>query len=216
MNRRRVVSVAVVTSVLCVLLMVNVASAELGGQVFFRAGFASLVGGDRGGEVFTDTNGAAGRTNDKKTGFSVGAGFDLPLFQDPWWGNTVLAEILIDYAQFSREKVVQTTGALLGQTNITRVTVNEVSMGAAPKYRIELGQWRPWIIPIGLEWQVISPPSNNTSYLDVGATFGAGIDYRIIKEISVGLDLRYHWSSKTTNAGAVSFITSGLYLGFNF
>ena len=216
MNRRRVVAVAIVTSVLSVLLTVNVASAELGGQVFFRGGFASLVGGDRGGEVFTDTLGATGRTNDKKGKFSLGFGIDHLLFKDPWFGNSVLAEIMLDYAQISREKVVQTTGALLGQTNISRVTVSELAVVAAAKYRIEMGQLRPWIIPFGLEFQVISPPSDDSTYLDYGLSFGAGIDYMITKEISIGLDLRYHWSAETTNAGAVSFLTGGLYLGLNF
>ncbi len=81
---------------------------------------------------------------------------------------------------------------------------------------IDLGKWRPWIIPVGLEWQVISPPSNDSTYLDIGMHFGTGIEYRIIDQISIGIDLRYHWSSKSTNAGAVSFLTTGGYIGFNF
>src|SRR5207302_9587199 len=74
------------------------ASAELGGQVFFRGGVAMLVGGNRGGEVFTDVNGATGLRNDDTTGIAMGFGLDLPLLKDPWFGNTLLAEIVVDYA----------------------------------------------------------------------------------------------------------------------
>ncbi len=55
MNKRGVVSVAMLTIVLSVLLMANIASAELGGQVFFRGGAAILTEGSRGNETFTDT-----------------------------------------------------------------------------------------------------------------------------------------------------------------
>jgi len=197
------------------LAAVATAIAQESGQVFFRGGAGILTGGDRGNEAFTDARGAT-RRNDSDTGFSVGAGIDHTLFKDPWFGNTVLAQIMLDYAQFSRERVTRPTGVLGLATNPSKVTVNELAVVAAPKYRIDMGQVRPWIIPVGLEFLVISPPSNDTNYLDLGLNFGAGIEYRLIKEISVGLDFRYHFSFNTTNARSVDFVTTGVYIGFNY
>lgn len=186
------------------------------GQIFFRGGGGFLTGDDRGGEVFTDTQGALGRLNDGDSGFSVGAGIDHVLFKDPWFGNTVLGQIVLDYAQFSNRKVARTTEALLGRTKLSRVTVNELTVAAAPKYRIELGNVRPWIIPIGLEWEVTSPASDNTSYVSVGLHFGAGIEYRILPQISIGVDVRYHFSFNDAAVRAIDFVTPGAYIGFNF
>lgn len=192
------------------------AAEELGGQVFFRGGASILTREDRGDEVFTDTRGAAGRLNDSNTGLSIGAGFNLPLFKDPLIDsrNTVLAEILLDYAQFSRERVVQTTSAVLGAPRISEVTVNALAISAAPKYRFELGRLRPWIIPIGLGIRTISPPNNNTEHLSVGLHFAGGIEYRIIQPISIGLDVRYNQNLSAQQP--VNWISTGMYIGFNF
>src|SRR5882672_352812 len=132
------------------------ASAELGGQVFFRGGVSMLVGGNRGGEVFTDVNGATGLRNDDTTGIGMGFGLDLPLLKDPWFGNLLLAEIVVDYARFSRKLVVQATSALLGGSNTSNVAVSQIAIIAAPKYRLDLGPVRPWLVPIGLEFIINS------------------------------------------------------------
>lgn len=214
MQRQRVVAVAiaVIVSILSP-WMVSVTSAEeMKGQIFFRGG-AAILTDSRQRQLFTDALGTGGRLNNGDKGFSVGAGIDHVLFKDPWFKNPLLGEIMLDYAQFSRKQVTQ-SGGLTGR--LSKVTVNELAVVAAPKYMIELGKWRPWIIPVGLEWQVISPPSDDTTYLDIGMHFGTGIEYRIIDQISIGIDLRYHWSANSTNAGAVSFLTTGGYIGFNF
>lgn len=139
---------------------------------------------------------------------------DLPLFKDPWFSNTVLGEVLLDYVQFSRKEVVQTTSALLGTPRISKVTVNALAIVGAPKYRIEMGRLRPWIIPVGLDILTVSPPNNNAEHLGVGIHLGAGIEYRIIKPISVGLDVRFN---RTISAQQPQeFISTGAYIGFNF
>jgi hypothetical protein len=199
-----------------VLVAAAPAYADLGGQVFFRGGVAMLVGGDRGGEVFTDVNGAAGLRNDDKTGMSMGFGFSLPLLKDPWFGNTLLAEVLIDYAQFSRKQVVQTTSALLGGTNTSNVSVSQIAIVAAPKYRFELGRVRPWLVPIGMEFIVNSPPSNDTTYQTPAVHFAAGIEYRLFDPLSVGVDARYNLGFGLAHVREDNSFTAGGYLGFNF
>ncbi len=126
----------------------------------------------------------------------------------------MLADILLDYAQFSRENVVQTTSALLGAPRLSRVTVNALGISAAPKYQLELGKWRPWIIPVGLSIRTISPPNDNTEHLSVGLHFAGGIEYRIIQPISIGLDVRYNQNLSAQQP--VNWISTGVYIGFNF
>ena len=51
-----------------------------------------------------------------------------------------------------------------------------VTIDIAPKLKfMEGGAFRPWLIPVGLDIHVISPPSNQTQYLDVGVQFGGRV-----------------------------------------
>jgi opacity protein-like surface antigen len=200
----------------------STASAELGGQVFFRGGYARLTEGSRSREILTDTRGnlgAAGRRNDDKAGLSLGFGLDIPLFKDPWLKNTVLGEVLIDYAQFSRNRVRQALSTLtpLSEDNTTRLSVTQLVIVAAPKYRAEFGRIRPWIIPVGMLFAVNSPPSDDVTVLQPGLHFGAGVEYRLMGPISVGVDGRYNLEfNSVSNVKSGDFFTVGGYLGFNF
>ncbi|OWK45322.1 hypothetical protein FRUB_01653 [Fimbriiglobus ruber] len=60
---------------------------------------------------------------------------------------------------------------------------------------------------------VNSPPTNNTTYLDIGIQFGAGVDYRLTRELNLGLDCRYIYNLVRPGA---SWLTTGAYIGFNF
>jgi len=198
----------------------EIKSPGLGGQVAFRGGYAHLETG-RGGEVFTDALGLGGE-NDDSDGFNVGASLDVPLLTDPW-GNTLLGDISLDYHQFSHKRVLQVTDVItdaLGVTpepfNESKITINEMTIDVAPKYRFDsLGKFRPWVIPAGLAFLVSSPPSDDTTYLDVGMHFGAGAEYMLTDWLSVGADARY-----TVGFGAASaendVFTTGGYLGLNF
>lgn len=194
------------------------ASAEMGGQVFYRFGSASLRD-DRGGEVFTDTLGLGGENNDKGS-YAIGAGLDIPL--SPLFGNTLLGEVMVEYAKFSDKEVLQTTdvitdglGATPAPAATSKVVVSSLAVVVAPKYRLELGSLRPWIIPLGLAFLVNSPPSNDTTYLDFGPHFGAGVEYRLIDLVSIGIDYRLtlgSGQSRTKN----DYSTFGGYVGINF
>ncbi len=194
------------------------ALAEMGGQVFYRYGSASLRD-DRGGEVFTDTANVTGAgLNNDKGGYAIGAGLDIPLAQ--LFGNTLLGEVMVEYAKFSDKEVLQTTSALdtavgvLGPSK-SKVVVSGLAVVIAPKYRFEMGKLRPWIIPIGLAFLVNSPPSNDTTYLDFGPHFGAGVEYRLIDLVSIGIDYRLNLGSgqsRTKN----DYSTFGGYVGINF
>ena len=38
---------------------------------------------------------------------------------------------------------------------------------------------RPWAIPIGLDFYLISPPLKQTLYLEIGVQFFAGFEYQV-------------------------------------
>lgn len=200
----------------------TLASAEMGGQVFYRFGSASLRE-DRGREVFTDAVNATGAgKNDDKGSYAVGAGLDIPLAQ--LFGNTLLGEVMVEYAKFSEKEVLQTTSALdvvlPGEGGVKSVTTSKVIVSSlavviAPKYRFELGSLRPWVIPIGLAFLVNSPPSDDTTYLDFGAHFGAGVEYRLIDLLSVGIDYRLNLGSGQSRT-KTDYSTFGGYVGINF
>ena len=86
----------------------------------------------------------------------------------------------------------------------------------APKIKfMEGSMFRPWIIPIGLDFHVISPPSNQTQYLDMGLQFGAGFEVQIWKAIKLGVDARYHVTSRMTNTNN-DYFQVGPYVGISF
>ena len=185
------------------------------GQVFYRYGLSSLSV-SRGNQTFTDLNGTNGK-NDGKSGKGLGAGLDLKLMNCPMFpSNSVVGEIFVDYNRFSHAKVVNAISAL--QTNVTptEVSVSELAVVIAPKYRFDgMGSFRPWIVPAGLAFMVNSPPSNTTNYLDVGYHVGAGAEYLIVKELSVGVDYRYTIGSGDPQL-KVKYSSFGANLGINF
>ncbi|MDO9182936.1 MAG: outer membrane beta-barrel protein [Bacteriovorax sp.] len=193
------------------------------GQVFYRYGWSSLSV-DRGGQTFTDTQNATGAgKNDGKSGKGIGAGLDLKLMNCPLFPeNSLIGEIFVDYNRFSHKNVANAinvvtdaaTGLTLPKTG--EVSVSELAVVIAPKYRFDgLGKFHPWIIPAGVAFMVNSPPSNTSNYLDVGYHLGAGAEYMIIKELSVGIDYRYTIGSGDPQL-KVKYSSLGANLGINF
>lgn len=201
--------------ILSTTLFAGASRADSGGQVFFRGGL-SFLKNTRGGQIFTDT-GAANGINDGTLSWNVGAGLDTALVRKIGPGD-LIGEIVLDYAHFSQKTVLQTTSALTGGTATSSVNVSEFAAVVAAKYRFEAildGKLRPWIIPFGLAFLVNSPPSNDSNYLDLGIQLGAGIEYKFIAALSVGLDFRYTFAIGQPGFKA-SYGTSDLYLGINF
>lgn len=184
------------------------------GQVFYRYGANTLHTG-RGGQTFTDTQ--TGK-NDGKSGVTIGAGLDLKLMDCPLKeGNKIFGEIFLDYNRFSQKKVTNAIGAVASVSPAkSEVTVSQLGVIVAPKYQFGgLGSVKPWIIPAGLAFMVTSPPSNTTSYLDVGYHAGAGVEYELHKLISLGVDIRH-----TVGSGEPQYVARYTsyagYLGINF
>ncbi|MGH8469314.1 MAG: coiled-coil domain-containing protein [Gammaproteobacteria bacterium] len=188
--------------------------------VFFRGGYTDYVDDARGFESFTDTHDVDGLgqllgfpLNEAEGGWYVGAAIEHSLTDDLWgiWPQTeALGEISLEYKNFGSEDAVlvvpsaecslltdashfaalEPDGSCLitGDQAITMFTVS-----ASPKIKFMQGsKLRPWIIPAGLDFHVISPPSDAATYLDVGVQFAAGLEYEIIPGIKFGVDGRYH------------------------
>ncbi|MDQ3564092.1 MAG: hypothetical protein M3436_08115 [Pseudomonadota bacterium] len=203
--------------------------------VFFRGGYTEYKDLARGFESFTDTHNTLGlgSGNVADDGYYVGAGIEHSLTSDLWglWQSTeALAEIGLEYKHFKSEPatlVVPTAecallGVQVGADVANCVVTGDVAktmftVSAAPKIKfLEGSKLRPWIIPGGLDFHVISPPSDGATYLDIGVQFGAGVEYEIIPGLKAGIDGRYHLvvdaASDTENNIVQVFDNNGLAL----
>jgi hypothetical protein len=191
---------------------------EPGNLVFFRGGLAGL-NSNRANEVFTDVGGGQG-FNSGNTGYYVGGGVDLLLTKHLWglaekiWAT---GEIGVEFKRFNSNRVRSATNALTGLGTTSSVTqITMLTVDVAPKIKFREGsRLRPWVIPVGLDFHVISPPGPNTGYLDIGVQFGAGAEYLLWKELKLGIDGRYHLASGQTDT-VNNFGTVGGFLGIGF
>ncbi|MGH8477999.1 MAG: hypothetical protein ACREXK_00090 [Gammaproteobacteria bacterium] len=185
--------------------------------------------GARGFESFTDVHDVDGagqalgfNEGSADGGWYVGASIEHSL-TDNLWGllphTEALGEISLEFKRFGSEEVVLVVPAaecsllvnatafdalesdggclITGNDTITMFTVS-----AAPKIKFLEGHpWklRPWIIPAGLDFHVISPPSDAATVLDVGVQFAGGVEYEIIPGIKLGIDARYHLTANETD-----------------
>ena len=201
------------------------AKQETGNMVFFRGGWAGLTN-DRSNEVFTDVFGFS-KENDGDSGYYVGAGLDLVLTRDIWDlfpGTWALGEIGVEFKRFDSKDVTQavpTTCAAAGVSTCSvetkkKVQITMLTVNVAPKIMfMEGSRIRPWIIPAGLDFHVISPPSNDTTVLDIGVQFAVGAQVRVWKALHLGVDGRFHLATGQTDT-TNNFGTAGAYFGIAF
>lgn len=183
--------------------------------------------------------GTSSAPNDSDNGWFVGAGFDFLLTRDVWGmlpGTWALAELGVEYKNFGSKRTTTVVpfaeclavnglvgGGIPGAGTCAKSAVGDVELtmltvSASPKVKfMEGSKLRPWIIPVGLDINVISPPSDSATVLDVGAQFAAGVDYEIIPGIKIGIDGRYHLTGdftasndKLTTAQRAAFKANGL------
>jgi hypothetical protein len=209
--------------------------------LFFRGGYAHQ-NNDRGGTLdptSVDALGLASRDGvlvgpiADKDGWYFGAGFDFGLTDDVWGlmdDTQVLGELMFDYAQWANNKsnglspqAVGTLAAasggafLLPAANTEQATVNMLRLSASPKIKFfKDSAFRPWLLPVGFELSIVSPPSDAITVLAPGMQFGAGADYRIWKDIFIGADARYHYAPGDVDGVAINGVTAGGYVGIGF
>ena len=97
------------------------------------------------------------------------------------------------------------------------ITVTQFTLSASPKIKfMEGSDFRPWVIPAGFAFHVISPPSDGVTVSTVGVQFAAGADYKIWQDIYAGADFRYHLTSNATDGVNVDGYTAGGYVSLGF
>lgn len=206
--------------------------------LFFRGGYAQLTNGDRANQVFTDTFGRDNgfTQNDQNDGWYVGAGIDFNLTDDTWGllpGVQIDGELAFDWKRWNSRSgvaVVPAAATTLGSTtpgtvtnlnpngnSLTGVTLSQFTLSASPKIRFNTGTpLTPWLIPAGLAFNVVSPPSNAGTVLTPGVLFGAGVDYALWKAIKVGIDGRYMLSADEVDGVRASHFQVGGNIGIGF
>lgn len=108
--------------------------------------------------------------------------------------------------------------AVGSQLNVQKdVTVNMLRISAAPKIKFMHGsKFRPWLIPAGLDINIISPPSDAVTVLNTGMQFGGGVDYDLFRGIVLGADVRYHESFDDVDGVDTDGFSLGGSVGFKF
>ena len=185
-----------------------------GNRVFFRGGAGGLTS-DRAGELITDVH--TGR-NDGSRGYYIGGGADLMLTKDLWGmvpGVALVGEIGLEFKRWASSSVLNGE-ALVGNTTPAKVQMTMFTVSVAPKVKFRQGtDFQPWIVPAGLDFHVISPTSSQINYLDIGVQFGGGAEFRVWKELWLGLDSRFHVASNQTNT-VNNYWTAGIYGAIGF
>ncbi|WP_394753442.1 porin family protein [Crenothrix sp.] len=206
-------------------------------HLFFRGGYAHQ-NNDRGGTLDPTNVPGVGSSRDgvavgpisDSDAWYFGAGFDFGLTNDVWGilDNTdVFAELNFDYTELGKNAnnglspaevaVISGLGINLPAANTEKATVNMLRLSASPKIKfLKSSAFRPWIIPVGFELSIISPPSDAITVLTPGMVFGLGADYRVWKNIFVGADARYHYAPGNVDGVNVNGVTAGGYLGIGF
>jgi len=199
-------------------------------MVFFRGGYGhnnDQRGGTLDPSSAANPNGALVGAIGDRDAWYAGAGFDFNINDNLFGmmnGTEVLAELMFDYKQLGERKANGLSApatAALGIPGLTAntqsATVNALTLAASPKLKFMKGSnFRPWLIPAGMEITVISPPSDAITVLNPGMMFGAGADYKIWKDIYAGADVRYHHSFDNVDGVNPDGITAGGYLGLGF
>jgi opacity protein-like surface antigen len=132
-------------------------------------------------------------------------------------------ELGLEYAEITDRKrngleIVAGAAAGADLTGVQQtVTVNQLRISASPKIKFMHGsKFRPWLIPVGLDMNIISPPSDAITVLNTGMQFGAGAEYELLKGIVIGADGRYHHTFDDVDGVDTDGFTLGGSVGFRF
>lgn len=196
-------------------------SALSGGQVFFKGGFVRMDH-PRSNSLLT-----AQSDSGDQDGWQVGGGVDLPIMQI--FNSTLLGEIYVEYIQTQKtrgDSDAQVEGPTAPDKKLAEKNglENILTVGIAPKIRFDnlgtirpwLAPYRPWIIPVGLTFNVNTPVNKAITNISVGGVSGFGLE-RLFwnNRVSLGVDFRYYWGPDIPDENLRHFTTGG-YVGLNF
>ncbi len=187
-------------------------------------GAANPLAGDTVGSLLSD--------NHSNQGFYFGGAFDYNVNNDLFGlvdDTSFAIELGLEYAQYGRGNNVLVdkqlreiqgqggTGCVGSSYNGCKSTDSRLRISAAPKIKFMHGsRLRPWLIPAGLDINILGVPSNAVSVLNAGLQSGAGVEYDLFRGIVVGTDVRYHYSTSKLDGTPTDGFTTGGYVGFKF
>lgn len=196
------------------------ASSSKDNLVAVRGGWETLDHA-RGSDINITHNGALLSNNMNADGFYFGGAFDFNVNNDLFGlmdGTSFMVELGVEYSEFG--SAVNSIGAVttVGASVSPYVaTDSRLRINASPKIKLMHGsKLRPWIIPVGLELNILGVPSNAVSVLNSGMQFGAGAEYDLFRGIVLGSDLRYHYSTSKVDGTNTDGFSAGGYVGFKF
>ena len=182
-------------------------------MLYFRGGYSM---NDEPMAATTNTGlGLTTVTGGGTNGWNFGAGVDFNLHDDLFGlmkGAEVLGELDLNYVDLG------TFTSSIGGTPST-ATQSMLRISTSPKIKFMKGsKIRPWVIPVGFTFNIISPPSqaNTITELKPGMNFGTGVDYNIWKSLYIGGDVRYYLATSSLDGTNVNGLTAGGQLGFGF
>ncbi|MEY3288441.1 MAG: hypothetical protein RLZZ419_683 [Pseudomonadota bacterium] len=196
-------------------------------MLYFRGGY---TGNDESMRATTNTAGNGtdttiqlpGTTAGNSGGWNFGAGIDFSL-NDNMFGLMDKTELLgeldlnyVDLGTFTSGLTPTLAGGILPGTTASQ---SMLRINASPKIKFMKGsKFRPWLIPVGFTFNIISPPSqaNAITELKPGMNFGTGMDYNIWKSLYLGADVRYFLATSSLDGTNVNGLTAGGSLGFGF
>ena len=154
-------------------------------------------------------------------GYYFGGAFDYNINNDLFGimdDTSFMVELGFEYSQFGRgTNALSATYLGGGVVNPSTSTDARLRLNASPKIKFNHGgKLRPWLIPVGLEINILGVPSNAVSVLNSGMQFGGGAEYDLFKGIVLGADARYHYSTSRIDGVATDGFSTGGYVGFKF
>lgn len=188
------------------------------------------------------TDGGLLSNNTNADGYYFGGAFDFNVNNDLFGlmdDTSFMIEFGFEYAQYGTGANSLTNGTLtaLASANVNGQIANvdnnndlvalngangtstdaRLRINASPKIKFMHGsKFRPWLIPVGLDVNILGVPSNAVSVLNAGMNFGAGAEYDLYRGIVIGADTRYHYMTSKIDGTPNNGFTAGGYLGFKF
>ena len=194
-------------------------------MLYFRGGYS---GNDQSMAATTNTVNIDGQPvtyaqEGGTGGWNFGAGMDMSLSDDMFGafsgtalnGTELLGELDLNYVDLG------TFNSQFGTNGATASTATQsmLRISTSPKIKFMKGsKFRPWVIPVGFTFNIISPPSQagTITELKPGMNFGTGMDYNIWKSLYVGADVRYYLATSSLDGTNDNGLTAGGQLGFGF
>ncbi len=210
------------------------------GQFYARGGYARLDS-DRSDDLLTGGIPVFNETGiDDKDGWNIATGIGVMITpKDPFFGQELLGEVGLEFSRYGdgdrARNLPSTVETALGlprrsttrdSSDTSEIAITQFNVHMGPKLRFSFGEptaaldWKRLHPYIGaaMMYGVISPPSDDVTYLDIGALVWAGFDYEIPALgglFSIGADYRYHFYSNQTGED-IDYASMGVFIGVNW